>query len=321
MIYPGVAARKRLFLLFLVLSMWLISDPVAYCEMEYAIQAPLAPKSLLLDGCVIEGRVITVGERGHILLSDDDGKSWHQAHVPTRATLTGVYFQNRQLGWAVGHDAVILRTQDGGENWSRVFYAPEEERPLLDVIFLNEQTGFAVGAYGFFLESKDGGLSWNARSISEDDFHLNQICASADGRLYIAAEAGRIYASEDRGSTWQERPSPYRGSFFGILPFKEDTLFVFGLRGHLFRSHDDGRSWKPVSVQTDSMLTDGLVLGNGHIVLVGFAGTVLVSEDQGKSFHLRQQADRMGISAVVQAKDGGLILIGEFGVKKIFLED
>ncbi len=31
--------------------------------------------------------------------------------------LTAVYFINQQRGWAVGHDGLILVSDDGGENW------------------------------------------------------------------------------------------------------------------------------------------------------------------------------------------------------------
>ncbi len=313
----GVITEKWPLTLAVILAVGVAAAPVVHPETDYAVKAPLAHRSLLLDGCAAEERIVTVGERGHILLSDDHGKSWRQANVPTRATLTGVYFNNNRLGWAVGHDAVILRTQDGGENWSRVYYAPEEERPLLDVLFLDEKTGFAVGAYGLFLVSKDSGLSWVPKPVSEDDFHFNQICVSRDGTLFMAAEAGRIYASEDNGITWQELPSPYRGSFFGILPLKKETLLVYGLRGNLFRSQDSGKSWVKVPMPTKSMLTDGLALANGSVVVVGLSGTVLISDDRGKSFRLRQQPDRKGISAVIPAKDGALILIGESGAKRI----
>ena len=73
---------------------------------ERSVPAPLAPRSLLLDGTSVEGVVVVVGERGHVLVSEQQGRSWDQGDVPTRATLTGVHFHDRKLGWAVGHDAM-----------------------------------------------------------------------------------------------------------------------------------------------------------------------------------------------------------------------
>ena len=76
-----------------------------FSNLAFAIDSqilPLAEKSLLLDGQVIDDRIIVVGERGHILTSEDHGVSWQQQQVPTRATLTSVFFVDSRNGWAAG---------------------------------------------------------------------------------------------------------------------------------------------------------------------------------------------------------------------------
>ena len=304
-------------------------------DSETALVKPLAERSLLLDAAAASGRTVAVGERGHILISDDGGGSWRQSSsVPTRATLTGVYFHDRQLGWAVGHDAVILRTRDGGETWQRLHWSPEEERPFLDVWFSDADHGFAIGAYGYFLATADGGETWEERLIvteeqSEEidaydlggDFHLNHIARAASGRLYIAAEAGTLYRSDDGGESWRTLPSPYHGSFFGSLPLDGDSLLLFGLRGNLFRSDDAGETWTAIESGTVAILNQGLTLADGTIVIAGTAGTLLLSRDGGMSFSLEAQSDRQGLATVLDAGDGGLLLVGEFGVSKIAASD
>src|SRR5882672_2395982 len=77
--------------------------------------ADVAPRMLLLDAATVGSDVIAVGERGTILTSNDAAKSWHRATVSATATLTAVTFaDNARHGWAVGHDALILATTDGG---------------------------------------------------------------------------------------------------------------------------------------------------------------------------------------------------------------
>jgi len=284
-------------------------------EPESAAQAPLAGKSLLLDAAAADGNLVVVGERGHILTSTDQASTWQQSEVPSRGALTAVYFHDRDLGWAVGHDAVILRTSDGGSSWDIVNWAPEEESPLLDVWFSDADNGLAVGAYGSFYRTADGGATWSFEPISEWDFHLHHIARSTDGRLYMAAEAGMIYRSDDGGDTWAELPSPYEGSFFGTLPLDGDVVLVFGLQGHLYRSEDAGENWSPIETGTTSMLTDGIRLADGRIVISGLGGTFLLSADGGTTFELLPQADRRGTSSIVEAGDGQLLMVGEFGVK------
>lgn len=284
-------------------------------EPEAAIMARLAPHALALDATTADGALIAVGERGHILVSTDSGATWVQKPSPTRAELTAVYFADRQHGWAVGHDTTILRTSDGGESWELVHWAPEDEAPLFDVWFSDLDNGFALGAYGTFLVTSDGGETWDYETVSDDDVHLHNIARAADGRLYIAAEAGTAFRSDDDGVTWVSLPSPYEGSFFGVLPLGSDVVLLYGLRGHVFRSEDAGETWTPIDTGTVAMITDGVRLADGRIVLVGLGGAVLVSGDDGRTFSLHQQPNRRGISAVVETGEGNLLLAGEFGVK------
>ncbi|MCD4750681.1 MAG: hypothetical protein K8R59_15020 [Thermoanaerobaculales bacterium] len=284
---------------------------------EYAVQAPLAAKALLLDVTAVDGLLVAVGSRGHILLSEDQGQSWHQAEVPTRSGLNAVHFHDRNFGWAVGHDGVIVRTQDGGATWERVYWVPEDENPLMDVWFSSADEGFAIGAYGSFFETSDGGTTWSSRYISEDDFHLNQIVPAGGERLYIAAEAGLFYRSDDGGATWAELPTPYEGSFFGVLPLEGDSVLAFGLRGHLFRSDDAGETWTELETHTVSMLTNSFRLADGTIIITGLGGVVLKSTDGGQTFQFHQHCNRRGISAVTAATDEMLVFVGEFGVRTL----
>lgn len=287
---------------------------------EEAVMARLVEKSLLLDGHAVAGLSVIVGERGHILRSLDGGRSWKQAKVATRATLTGVHLHDADLGWAVGHDQVILRTRDGGESWQMLYSDVAAESPLLDVWFADDRHGYAVGAYGYFLETRDGGETWQGRRIAESDYHLNKIIHVGGSRLFIAGEAGTLLRSEDLGATWEALSSPYEGSFFGALALSEEALLVFGLRGHLFRSDDAGRTWKELTTGTESSLNDGMVLPDGTLVIAGLAGTLLTSHDQGLTFSAHQQEDRKGFSALVTSVDSTLVAAGEFGVKHLPLQ-
>ncbi|MCL4811480.1 MAG: hypothetical protein KJ061_03295 [Vicinamibacteraceae bacterium] len=284
---------------------------------EWAVQAPLASESLLVDVARRGDLIVAVGERGHIVVSRDGGRSWSQAAVQTRALLTGVVMHDEQLGWAVGHDEVVVRTRDGGRNWERVHHAPEKEQPLLDVWFADARRGLAVGAYGSLLVTTDGGDTWTSRPVNgQDDFHLNHIDAGADGTLYLAAEAGRLYRSTDQGETWEALPSPYEGSFFGLLPLSDGSLLAYGLRGSLFQSRDQGRTWTQLETDTEATLTSALELGEGRFVVGGMAGTLLWSEPGGA---LRKQAlpDRKAVVALGRGDDGVLLLFGEGGVKRV----
>jgi photosystem II stability/assembly factor-like uncharacterized protein len=200
-----------------------------------AVIAPLAVRSLMLDAAWAGPRVVAVGERGHILHSADAGRTWTQSPVPASANLTAVYFADAKHGWAVGHVETILRTQDGGDSWELVHFEPANPQPLLDVAFADATRGVAVGAYGVIYVTADGGKVWSqvpfepaplpgAEKVEESademeagvdlgfEFHLNAITRGPTGRMYLGAEAGRLFRSDDDGASWRELPSPYDGS-------------------------------------------------------------------------------------------------------------
>ncbi|HET9206480.1 MAG TPA: glycosyl hydrolase, partial [Burkholderiaceae bacterium] len=290
--------------------------------------APLAATSLLLDLAFAGDRLVAVGERGHVLLSDDHGATWRQAKaVPTRAMLTAVFFVDAQYGWAVGHDETILNTVDGGETWTRSHFAPEAQQPLLDLWFANRVSGIAVGAYGAYFTTNDGGRHWSSAKFSPPpastadqepppDYHLNRI-VGVGNRLYVAAEGGKLYRSDDRGATWRMLPSPYEGSFFGLVPIRGEGLLAFGLRGHLFRSADAGETWHELESHTTAMLTDGVAVNDLRVVIGGLSGVLLVSADAGETFKLTQQDDRKGMAALLPGPAGTVVVAGEGGVRTI----
>ncbi len=333
--FLSVSIKQKACFFFSMIVM--MSLPVSVEADDSSIKSRLAVQSMLLDGVSKQGVMVVVGERGHVLISTD-GENWEQIIIPTRATLTGVYFHDKQKGWVVGHDAVILLTTDGGKHWQKTYYDPEGETPLFDVWFKDEKHGLAIGAYGLYLVSDDGGASWNVSEINvstdksitssvekeskaeDDDFldsydlHLNSIALSDNGKLYIAAEAGKIYRSDDSGISWIALTSPYIGSFFGVLPLTGNTVLVFGLRGHLFRSDNAGDSWKEIETPTQEMLTNGIIKEDGEIYITGLGGTILKSVDDGKSFSLVEQGNRHGFTAIIKNSEDKLFTVGEKGV-------
>lgn len=302
------------------------AQTAADSAVRYSIESPKAVEKLLLDVTRAGQRLVAVGDRGHILYSDDNAASWSQAKVPTRQMMTAVFFVDDQHGWAVGHDAQILASNDGGATWVKQYedLQREEGSPFLDVWFQDANTGFVVGAYGALFTTIDGGKNWedvSDRLESEDGYHLNAIVAVKDAGLFVVGELGGMFRSADLGQTWETVQGPYEGSLFGALGTSEArSLLVYGLRGHLFRSADFGDSWQQIELNTPSNgalefgLADGNRLADGSIVVVGHGGSVLKSSDDGRSFSLLNRADRLSLAGVTALDNGNLILVGQGGV-------
>jgi photosystem II stability/assembly factor-like uncharacterized protein len=277
-----------------------------------------ASRVLLLGLAAADKRAVAVGERGVILLSDDEGRNWRLAKSRTEATLTAVHFVDSRRGFAVGHDAVILVTEDAGETWKQVHAAPDEQKPLLAVWFENPERGIAVGAYSSFYRTSDGGKSWQAAAEFAGDQHFNALAGGGDGKLLLVGEAGLVARSDDAGRSWTTLTTPYKGSYFGVLRLADTAWLAFGLRGNAFRSDDDGVRWTLVSpASAQASLMGGTTLPDGGVVLVGREGAVLESRDHGKTFAARKTADGKALAAVLRLPAGACVLVGEGGATRL----
>jgi photosystem II stability/assembly factor-like uncharacterized protein len=188
----------------------------------------LAAHSPLLGAARAGERLVAVGQRGHILYSDDSGNAWQQAAVPVSADLNAVSFPSPTQGWAVGNDGVILHSSDAGATWNKQLDGRQigallvkhysalasaepaneqwaqlaadgqrlveegADKPLLDVWFANEKVGYVVGVFNLILRTEDGGQHWTPfqdRTDNPQSLHLNAIASTGDG-LFIVGEQG-----------------------------------------------------------------------------------------------------------------------------------
>ena len=252
--------------------------------------------------------------------------------------LTAVFFVDAEYGWAVGHDETILNTADGGETWTRSHFAPEAQQPLLDLWFANRVSGIAVGAYGAYFTTNDGGRHWAsakfapppaakktahpASAADDETCRLTTISiaswASATG-CTSPPRAGSSIAPTTAARRWRALPSPYEGSFFGLVPIRGDGLLAFGLRGHLFRSADAGETWHAARVahhrHADRRRRHQRPARRHRRAGRRAAGVGRRRRD----FTLTQQDDRKGLSALLPGPAGAVIVAGEGGVRTIRL--
>ncbi|TBW48324.1 glycosyl hydrolase [Marinobacter halodurans] len=299
----------------------------------------------MLDVADTGSRLVAVGERGFILLSDDRGHSWRQVQAPVSVTLTRVAFADAQQGWAVGHAGVILHTVDGGLTWhkqldgitianldlaqaqadfaadpskrntralrgAKRLVADGPDKPLLDIHFFNAQHGIVLGAYGLALETLDGGQHWHSIRDRIDNpygFHLYKL-AELDGKLFICGEQGLLLRSSDNGQHFTALQSPSQGTLFGMLTTKTGGLLAYGLKGVIYLSEDGGDSWQQIENSLPATLTAGRRLHDGSLLLVDEAGRRLLSRDNGHSFQASSLDNPTYLTGLVQTGDSGLVL-------------
>ena len=337
----------------LALAAWLGGVFAAAGAPVDPLQLPAAPSSLAVRSPLFAitragTRLVAVGQRGHVMLSDDNGAHWLQAEVPLSTDLVAVHFPSAQKGWAVGHDGVILHSSDGGRHWTRQLdgrqaaslvadaytktthnveadaalaearrmLADGPDLPFLDVWFSDERNGYAVGAFNLIFATSDGGAHWRPASDRADNpkgLHLYGVRAAGD-EIYIVGELGLVLRLDRTSQRFRALPTPYPGTWFGLLA-TPDLLLAYGLRGNAWRSRDAGKSWQQIDTGVLTGLTGATLLADGRIALVSQGGQVLVSRDKADSFQSVPGIKLQSIFGVSAAGARALALVGARGVR------
>ena len=293
-----------------------------------ALMSDLAPESLLNDATRAGDRIVAVGERGHVIYSDDEGQTWTQAEVPVSVTLTAVDFGSDSSGWVVGHSGVVLHSGDAGATWQlqfdglqaaelviesreeqiaameeRIEQAPEEEKgdlewALDDLLFAleNVQADMEIGPVNPLLDV------W-----FEDDQHG-----------FVVGAYGMVLRTQDGGETWEDwapnLSNPQNFHLNSVARVTGGALVIVGEAGQVHVSVDNGDTWERRESPYDGSLFG--VMGTGkvnEILAFGLRGNTLFSTDLGRSWTMVPNEGGATLNNGAVADDGRIILVGNSG--------
>lgn len=304
-----------------------------------AMKSALVSNALLADSAKAGARVVAAGAYGNIVYSvpTEDGKAleWRQANSPTQRLLTTVTFIDDREGWAGGHDTLILHTTDGGENWEIQYEdlipGNDVPKPVLDIVFTDKRHGIAVGAFSLMLETDDGGKTWAAvdtgalydrleEQEQEPEPNFNAIIKLSYGEDYlIVGELGTILLynpnAESNEAMWRIVKSPYAGSFFGAKELSSGEILIYGLRGHVYRSADQGLTWSQINTGTVASVNDTFEKDDGEVILVGGAGSILRLPKNAVATEKMLYPGLAGFTSVEDIGNDRLMLFGTIGVQ------
>lgn len=281
-----------------------------------------ATRALILAVEDASSRVVAVGERGQVLVSENR-TDWRQIpDVPTRATLTALSTVGDAV-WAVGHDGIIIHSQDGGLTWvlqrRDVFdssddadFDPHQGVPLLDVLMLSKTHGFAVGAYSQLLRTDDGGSSWrfvptDAELVTDDDTALSDAEVADEGD--VGDEDSWTFSAEDLEMDLESEPH-----FNAITHTGSGALMIVGERGAGFRSRDDGVNWERIQLPYQGSMFGLIGYEGDHIVAFGMRGNIYETYDLGDTWNAVDTDTDLSLMGGSAYGNGGFVLVGSNGI-------
>ncbi len=292
-----------------------VSNVVDAAEPLAAISSSRAEHSLLLDVARAGTRLVAVGERGHIVLSDDQGITWRQAQVPTRVLLTAVFFPTAADGWAVGHDGTILHSGDGGVSWSlqrrQAFYPDAAAQAEDDALAAAEAVGIDIAS--------DEGAGAGAAAATRVGAALLDVWFADALHGYVVGSNGTLLETTDGGAIWEDRsarldnPDGWHINAIAVQPGNPQVLILAGEKGTLYRSTDGGLHFVRVHLAHEGSYF-GVLATAREIFLFGLQGRIFHSRDGGGSWSSLESGVTSGLNDAVVLANGTVAIAGNAGV-------
>mgnify|MGYP006286752927 CR=1 FL=1 len=297
------------------------------------VAAPLTQESprvnamTWLDLTRIGDRIVAVGERGNVLYSDDEGETWRLGETPGKAMLTAVCFADRSHGWAVGHDAVVWATDDGGETWQQQYSDPlngDEGEEEEDTGGQADDGGGQMSMQDLYSDdasgSDEGMYSGGGMAPDTSGAPFLDVWCDTDEHVMAVGGYGYMLETEDGGAQWNKRmrdldnPDGWHLYSIRAIPRGDGTLLIAGEQGTLFRSRDHGQSWERLEAPYEGSYFGITAAQRDTVLIHGMQGNVWLTRDLGENWKRIKTGVSRGINDGARLGDGSIVLVGNSGI-------
>ena len=247
---------------------------------------PLLGPSNLTDLATAGGTTFAAGDMGTLLKSTDGGTTWSGIVTGIQDNLTFVRIVGgNPSSLVIGGHSFLLRSDDGGQTFTRLPFAHGGGVMLTSVAFPSKLVGYLVLSNGSVLSTADGGRTFTRKTAIPGGMP-NDLVATSETTAFVVTGGGTIQRTTDGASSWTQVASvgvPLRG----IAQADSTTMYAVGNGLTVLKSIDGGVTWtqKPVSgvppAELTSVRTDG-----PDIALMTAAGAAQLvrTTDGGKTF-------------------------------------
>ena len=194
------------------------------------------------------GNYVAFGDFGTVMISTDGGTTWAISYVDTTNGNRNIYegmFVSATTGLACGTDGLLIKTTDGGINWTGLTSGTVNDLWYIDMI--DADTGYVCGASSTLLKTTDGGNTWNQIIVSGTSTTLYKIHFVDASTGYIgtgSSTVGYLLRSTNYGATWAAVAGyTGTGTTRGIFFLDSDTGYVSNSLYQIWKTTDSGSNF------------------------------------------------------------------------------
>ena len=130
-----------------------------------------------------------------------DGSTWTAQTSGSGEYLLDIHFGDADTGYIAGGGSTILKTTDGGANWSPLTVPAGTNPYFKSVCFVDASEGWVVGLGGTVLHTADAGATWTPQD-TYTLFGLRWVRFLDNLEGWTVGYGGTILHTTDGGQTW-----------------------------------------------------------------------------------------------------------------------
>lgn len=184
------------------------------------------------------GYLIGEGD-GLIYKTTDGGDTWNNIYQHEYKWPRSIYFINEDTGY-VALETSVLKTTNGGIDWTETELSNTEYVLLLDIFFPTPEVGYAGGFGGKIYKTSDAGTTWTEQFFSENSYHtIISIHFIDQYKGFIGGDGSGFFQTADGGNSWTK--IQYMTGFHDDICFtSSSTGYIVGSYGKIMRTSNAG---------------------------------------------------------------------------------
>ncbi len=230
------------------------------------------------------------GDSGVILKTTNAGTNWFFLNSGTRINLFEIFFVNNETGYCGGGftsgDSIgtgtIIKTIDGGLNWSRSFYS-QDSGWINALHFFDSNTGVACFDASI-TRTTNGGQNWITVGYSSSGKGSDMSFPNSHTG-YTAGGSNTFYKTTNSGVSWLGYSTGNPGVIISTIHFMNSFKgFATGLYGEILYTQNGGLNWTISKAVTRNYITCINFSDSLNGIMTGFFGTILRTTNGGISY-------------------------------------
>lgn len=251
----------------------------------------------------------TPATSGVVLRTRDGGHTWAHDHRLALPAIARIKFFNATHGCALGQASAyfpsgVYATSDGGRSWAAL--PASKGGAWLTGDFVDPNTGALAGRASALAVVKQRGVEPVAADFGIRALHQMRLAGSAGS--WLVGDGGLVLTSRDLGKNWQtteaDIPPGLREQFdFTALAVQGPHCWIAGTPGtRVLHSGDGGRTWDVADTGQPLPIRALHFLDTAHGYAVGDLGTILSTNDGGRTWNRQRGEHRRAAFTGIYAR-------------------